>query len=232
MARWLLGATALCLAIPAGHASAQTVEVAPFGGYRFGGDLFERVTGQAVDLDGAPVVGGVVNVALHEGLWFEGLYSHQAARVTVGDAPGVPSRRWRVVVDHWLAGGLQEFGEGPARPFLTGMLGLTRYVAEDDNEIRFVVSAGGGVKLHPAQRFGIRLDGRVFTTFADIDGRAIACSPGVCFFSIHADVVWQAEFSAGLVVTLGPSPRRPGAAAGVRTPGRPDSPRRTRRMPG
>ncbi|HET7218834.1 MAG TPA: hypothetical protein VFJ02_12350, partial [Vicinamibacterales bacterium] len=198
MPRWLLVATTLWMAIAVREASAQTVEVAPFGGYRFGGDLFERVTGQPVDLDGAPAAGGLVNVAIGDGLWFEGLYSHQAARVTVGDSPGVPSRRWRIVVDHWLAGGLQEFGEGRARPFLTGLLGLTRYAADKDNEIRFVVSAGGGVKLQPAPRVGIRLDGRVFTTFTDVDGRAIACSPGACFFAFHADVVWQAEFSAGV----------------------------------
>jgi hypothetical protein len=42
--------------------SAQTVEFAPLAGYRFGGDLFELVTNRPVDLDGAPVVGGAVNV--------------------------------------------------------------------------------------------------------------------------------------------------------------------------
>ena len=223
MARWLPVATLLCLMIPARLVAAQTVEVAPLGGYRFGGDLFERVTGQPVDLDGAAVVGGVLNVALHDGLWFEGLYTHQAARVTVDETAGIPAKRWRIVVDHWLAGGLQEFGEGRARPFLTGMLGLTRYAAEDDNEIRFVVSAGGGVKLQAAPRLGLRLDGRVFTTFADVDGRAIACSPGACFFAFHADVVWQAEFSAGLVVTFGPSPRPANAATRRRAAVRSDS---------
>ena len=191
----------LCLAMAA-RVSAQTVEIAPFGGYRFGGDLFERVTGQAVDLDGAPVAGGVVNIALDEGLWIEGLFSHQQAKVTVDATPFAPAKEWRIVVDHWLAGGLQEFGIGRARPFLTGLLGLTRYAAESDNEIRFVVSAGGGVKLRPTRHVGLRLDGRVFTTFADVDGRAIACSPGACFFAFHADIVWQAEFSAGLVVAF------------------------------
>jgi hypothetical protein len=193
--------TILCVAT-AVSASAQTVEIVPFGGYRFGGDLFERVTGQQVDLDGGSVVGGALNIALHDGLWVEGLYSHQDARVDVEASPFVPAKRWRIVVDHWMAGGLQEFGSGRARPFLTGLLGLTRYAAEGDNEIRFVVSAGGGVKLRPTRNVGLRLDGRVFTTFADVDGRAIACSPGACFFAFHADIVWQAEFTAGLVVAF------------------------------
>jgi hypothetical protein len=131
--------------------SAQTVDVAPFGGCRFGGDFFERVTGQPVDLDGAAVLGGVLNVAMHDGLWFEGLFTHQEARVTGPGVGSVPNTRWTVTVDHWMAGGLQEFGYGRARPFLTGLLGLTRYGAEGDNEIRFVVSAGGGVKLRPTR---------------------------------------------------------------------------------
>ena len=199
--RTRIAITILCVAT-AVNASAQTVEIVPFGGYRFGGDLFERVTGQQVDLDGGPVVGGVLNIALDDGLWIEGLLSHQDARVDVEASAFVPAKRWRIVVDHWMAGGLQEFGSGRARPFLTGLLGLTRYAAEDDNEIRFVVSAGGGVKLRPMRNIGLRLDGRVFTTFADVDGRAIACSPGACFFAFHADIVWQAEFTAGLVIAF------------------------------
>ena len=191
-----------CLAWQPLSASAQTVEVAPFGGYRLGGDFFERVTGQPVDLDGAPAVGAVVNVAMTEGLWIEGLFTHQQARVSVDGRADLPPSRWKITVDHWLAGGLQEFGHGRARPFLTGLLGLTRYAAEGDNEIRFVVSAGGGVKLRPTRRVGLRLDGRVFATFADVNGRAIACTPGYCLLALDAEVVWQGEFSAGVVVSF------------------------------
>lgn len=190
------------LACHATGALAQTVEVSPFAGYRFGGDFFERVTGQPVDLDGAPAIGGIVNVAMHDGLWFEGLFTHQDAQVSVPGGPLAPPARWRITVDHWLGGGLQEFGQGRARPFLTGMLGLTRYGAQGDNEIRFVLSAGGGVKLRPTRHLGGRLDGRVHATFADIDGRTIVCSPGFCLVALSTDVVWQAEFSAGLVIAF------------------------------
>jgi len=184
----------------ASSASAQTVEIAPFAGYRLGGDFFERVTSQPVDLDGAPVVGGALNVAMRNGLWFEGLFTHQEARVTVPGVGLAAPVRWRITVDHWMAGGLQEFGRGRARPFLTGLLGLTRYAGGEDNEIRFTVSAGGGVHLRPATHFGFRLDGRVFATFADVEGRAIACSPGICLVAFDAEIVWQFEGSAGVVV--------------------------------
>jgi hypothetical protein len=181
----------------------QTTEVSPFVGYRFGGGFFERVTNQPVDLDGAPVAGGVINVAMHDGLWFEGLFTRQEARVDVPGSLLSPPTRRRITVDHWFAGGLQELGTSPmVRPFLTGLLGLTRYAAAGDNEIRFAIGAGGGVKLRPTRHLGARLDGRVFTTFVDVNGRALLCSPGLCLVAVEADVVWQAEFSAALVVAF------------------------------
>ena len=186
------------LSIPA---SAQPVEIAPVGGYRFGGGFFEQVTQQQVDLDGAPVFGIVVNVPLHDGLFVEAFASHQQGSVTVPESATAPSTRWRIDVDHFQVGGLQEFFDRRrTRPFLTGLLGLTRYAADGDNEIRFTASAGGGVKLMPVPRFGLRLDGRLFATFVEVEGRAIACSPGICLVAFNANIVWQAEFTAALVV--------------------------------
>ena len=187
-----------------GTSQAQTVEVTPSFGYRFGGDLFERVVGQPVDLDGAHTVGGMVNVRFRQpGLFAEALFTHQEARLTVPRGLFAPPKDWRITVDHWQGGGLQEFGNSQRmRPFLTGLLGLTRYAAEGDSEIRFAVGGGGGVKLMPLRHVGVRLDGRVFATFADIDGRGLACTVGVCLIALNTDMVWQLEFTAGLVVAF------------------------------
>ena len=183
-------------------ARAQAVEISPLIGYRFGGVFFERITGRPVDLDGSRTVGAVVNVMFREpGLFAEALFTHQEARLTFRDGPFSAPSNSQITVDHVQGGGLQEFGASRrVRPFLTGVVGLTHYAAVGDHEIRFTVAAGAGVKLMPARHFGLRLDGRVFATFADLDGRAIACSPGVCLLAFNADLVWQAEFSAGLIV--------------------------------
>jgi hypothetical protein len=182
-------------------ASAQTLELMPFAGYRFGGDFFELVSRHPIDADGAAAVGAVVNVPLGDGLHVEGLFTHQHARVTTTDVFG-NHLGWNVTVDHWQAGGLQELRRDRVRPFLTGLVGLSRYAVEGDSELRFVAGAGGGVKLFPLSRFGVRLDGRLFATFVDVGGRAVACSAGPCFIALDADVIWQAEFSAGLVVRV------------------------------
>ena len=186
--------TAVCvcalIAAGAGDVSAQAVEVSPIAGTRAGGDLFEVAAGRALDVDFAPVVGGALNVDLGEGLSFEGIYTHQWTKQS----------ELRLTTDQWLAGGRQEFGLGRARPFLSGLLGLTRYAANGDGEIRFTLAAGGGLKVAMQRHLGLRLDSRVSTTFVDAEARAIACSPGMCLVAGNAALVWQIEFSGGLVV--------------------------------
>jgi hypothetical protein len=177
------------------------LEIAPFGGYRFGGDFFELVTGQRVDLDGAPVWGIAVDVPLaHQGLSFEALFTHQHANLTVPSAITALPRRWHITVEHWQAGVLQEINGGRARPFIDVMAGLTRYSGEGDNEFRFAASLGAGAKLLPSERFGIRMESRVFATLVDAAG-ALVCAGG-CLLALSADVVWQWEFSAGLIVRI------------------------------
>jgi hypothetical protein len=189
-----------CLWAQASILSAQGAEVSPFVGYRFGGDFFELITGQRVDLDGAPALGFVLDVPLANGLHAEGLFTHQDAEVVLPGQFSRPATRWRMSVDHWQAGGLQEFDGDRLRPFLTGTLGLTRYAAEADSEFRFTLGAGGGMKVFLTRHLGLRLDGRAFATFLDADASLIACSPGACFLALRTDVVWQAEFTAGVVV--------------------------------
>jgi hypothetical protein len=191
-----------CLAALASNLSAQSVEIAPFVGYRFGGDFFELITGRPVDLDGAAALGASVDLPISNGLHFEGLFSHQEAEFVAPPTAFRPATPWHISVDYWQAGALQEFSGGPVRPFMTGLLGLTRYAAEADSEVRFTLGGGGGTKLFPSRRIGVRLDGRLFATFVDAGGSIIACSPGFCWLAVRAHVVWQAEFAAGMVIRL------------------------------
>jgi hypothetical protein len=192
-------AALLVVALPCA-AAAQAVEVSPFVGYRFGGDFFEIVTGRPVDTDGTRSLGIAVDLPFDKDLQFEALYTHQHARLELSNSTFGPAGVWRVNVDHWQAGGLREFDTGTTRPFLTGTLGLTRYSGNGDSELRFGLGAGGGVKLLPTPRVGLRLDGRVFTTFVDANVGFLACTVGTCLVGFNANLVWQAEFSAALVV--------------------------------
>jgi hypothetical protein len=181
---------------------AQGVEIGLLGGYRFGGDLFEIAAAHQLDNDGAPALGVVVDVPLGDGLHLEGSFSHQQLDVLGPIPPFGPPAIWRITVDQWQGGGLQEFRGGRIRPFATGLLGLTRYAAEADSELRFMVGAGGGVKLLPTSHVGIRLDGRLFATFVDAAASTIACGRAGCLVALHVNIAWQAELTAGIVVRI------------------------------
>jgi len=200
-ARGRLVGTTIVIALLAwsAPASAQGVEIAPFGGYRFGGDLFELAAGHSLDADGAPALGVVLDFPLWSGFQIEGLVSRQESDVFVPLVPSGALARRRISVDQWHGGALQEFIDGPVRPFLTSTFGLTRYAADFDTEVRFALSVGGGVKLFPSSHVGLRLDSRVIATFVDASGNAFACTPGACLIALHVNVAWQAEFSAGVV---------------------------------
>ena len=191
-------------AFAAAPALAQPAEVSVLGGYRFGGSLVEAAAPHRVDSDGAPAIGIVFDLPVSEGFQFEALFTHQQESVVLVPIDGfAPSTRYSTSIDHWQAGGLQELeGSRRVRPFLTGMLGLTRYGVEADHAIRFTVGGGGGVKMFPRSRVGVRLDGRVFATLVDAEALAVACVQGGCVLAIHLDMAWQVEFTAGLVVRL------------------------------
>ncbi len=199
-----VGAIALLLCafprLAAGQHGGDRVEVMAFGGYRFGGDFYEIATRRPVDADGAPSFGIVLSIPFTRETQIEALFSHQQAHFTVPATADAPATRFRVTVDHYQVGGLSEFGTGRARPFLSGLLGLTRYEASGDNELRFSASASGGVKLFPTRHLGARLDGRVFATLVDAEADVLVCGPGLCVGSIDASFVWQAEFTAGVVI--------------------------------
>jgi hypothetical protein len=167
---------------------AQGVEIAPFIGFRGGSGFYEAAPRLRSGHD-SQALGVIVDVPLSGGLKFEAAFSHQ--------------KSGPLSTDHWQAGGLQEYLSGGARPFVTGILGLTRYATGADSEIRFTAGAGGGVTLGGSAPVGVRLDGRVFATFLDAQGTALACGGnGRCFVALHVNVAWQAEFTAALVLRV------------------------------
>ena len=185
-------------------ARAQGIELSPSVGYR-AGDVFDITVPAAYStVDRMPAVGVVLDVPLWEGLQIEGVFSHQAVSILAYPDSFSPPARLHGAVDHWEGGALQEYMGGAVRPFTTGVLGITRYAIEGDNEIRFTVGGGGGVKLFPTKHIGVRLDGRVYATFLDAETTNGICGGNGCLLGIHLNMAWQVEFTAGVVVRLGP----------------------------
>jgi|GEM_PF-859965 len=191
------------LAAPA-VARAQTVEITPFGGYRVGGSIGE-VGGRAVeDDDGGPSVGVIVDVVFGspiDGLKVEGLFSRERANLRVNAGLLDPPTHVRVEVDQIHVGGIQELGDGRIRPFLAGLLGLTRYAVPGDTEVRFSVGMGAGAKFFATRNVGLRLDARGYMTIVDAGGAGV-CGGYGCAIAYRVNPAFQGDFTVGLIVAF------------------------------
>lgn len=193
----------LTLVLTASAATAQTVEIVPFGGYRLGGTIGQVSTGTVVDDDGGASFGVVVDVvfgSLTDGLRVEGVFSHEEARLKVRQGLLDSPTFVRAYVDQLLVGGSQDLLDGRVRPFLSGLLGLTRYAVPGDTEVRFAVGVGTGLKAYLTRNLGLRLDARGYMTIVDLSGTAI-CSGG-CAIQFNTNPAFQADLTAGLLIAF------------------------------
>ena len=201
-------AAALCasavIAVLPLSAHAQRVEITPFGGYRVGGGIAEVNSREVIDDDGGPSLGVIVNVVfggLSDGLKVEGVFSREQTDLRVRSGIFDPPGAVRVEVDQLLVGGIQDLSDGRVRPFLSGLLGITRYAVPGDTEVRFAVGVGTGVKLYATRHIGLRLDARGYMTVIDLGGAGV-CGGFGCAIAFNVSPAFQADFTAGLLVAF------------------------------
>jgi hypothetical protein len=186
----------LALAIGAVPAQAQTVQLAPFAGFQFGGS-FVTPAGAAFELHDSLDYGGGLDVAISSS-WRVGLlYSRQDTELR---GPG-PS--FDLSVERLMASLVEERGEGTdARFFGEALFGVTRFVSGlggYDTDSRFTLGVGLGLKRFFSEHFGVRGQVRGLYTFTEADG-GVFCVNGECLFLFSGSGLWQGEVSGGLVI--------------------------------
>jgi len=131
----------------------------------------------------------------------EGLFSRESTELALGGGAFEPSGRVRVEVDHLQVGGVHDFSAGRARPFLAGLVGLTRYAAPDGAEVRFSAGVGTGAKFFATSHIGLRLDARVYITVLGIGGAGV-CGGNGCAIAFRVSPAFQGDLTAGLIVAF------------------------------
>ena len=187
----------------ASRATAQSVEIAPFAGYRLGWGVSDVGDAPVVDDDGGVSFGIVANIPIGppaDGFKFEVLFSREQARVKIQPTFFSPPVTANVEVDHMLVGVQQELDNSRARAFISGLAGFTRYAAGGDREIRLSVGLGAGGKFFVTRHLGLRLEARGYMTMVDLGGRAV-CSGG-CVLVFNANPVFQADITAGVILAF------------------------------
>ncbi len=191
----------------ASQAMAQELEITPFAGYMWGGNL--RVyTGELRAGDG-PNYGLALNYSLTPGTQLEGFWFIQSAKMKFIEY-GLYENETSVFdlnTNYIHVGILREMNDGQVvRPFGTFSMGTTIFNSKDSfysSIWRFSVGLGAGAKFYFSDRFGFRLQGRLLLPIY-FSGAGVWCgTSGNCNYGISsATIIAQGDISAGFIIVI------------------------------
>lgn len=202
-AAWMLWAACLAAGLP--HADyTDTIEIAPFYGYRFGGEFEDADTGAELDIRDSPCWGGVLDIRWSKVTQLEFYYSHQETELRSDADLFAPTKLFDLDVDYYHVGGTVIIPQGRWQPFVGATVGAT-YLAPDapdtDSLTEFSLGLGGGVRFFPVEHLGLYLAGRGLFTFME-GSVAFRSESGATTVVIHSDGFWQVELQAGLILAF------------------------------
>jgi len=178
---------------------AQAVDIVPFVGFRFGGDVGTQpgngaVGPSSVTLDSSVSYGGVVDIPLSQPRSLELYYSHQPTKLSGSSAIGdVTMNVLHVGLVDSLPSADQQLSW-----LLIGTVGATQLSANNGSATRSSIGLGGGFEWMATEHLGLRGDLRALLTFSGSGGGSASCGGG-CSVSFHGSLVAQGELSLGIV---------------------------------
>jgi hypothetical protein len=184
------------VAFPTLTARSQTVEISPFYGWRWGGDV-EAGTGEELSLDSGQAYGVDVLYGPRDSeIKMELLWSHQDSGIDLdGDTMDVN-------IDQFMIGGIYEERYGRVSGYLSLMVGASVFDAEgSDMDARFAVSVGGGVKYFITKNIALRGDVRGYCTVTESESSFISTG-GVTLVQFTGSTFWQGEVTAGVTIAF------------------------------
>jgi len=195
----LLGIWLASSALPA-----QAVDVVPFAGFRFGGDVTTQplqasTESNSLSLNAALSYGAVVDIPLYELRSLEIYYSRQPTTISPSGTNLTGSRDVTVTVLHvGLVDAYQSDDDPRLSWLLFGTFGGTQLSAGGETETKPSIGLGGGVLWMASKHIGIRGDIRALITFSGNSSTTALCNGG-CNVAFTSSVVAQGEMSVGLV---------------------------------
>ena len=177
---------------------AQAVDVVPFVGFRFGGDVGTQQIGTtaptSTTINASESFGGVIDIPLSQPRAAELYYSRQQTKLSGNSSIGdVTMSVFHVGLVDSIPSADQQLSW-----LLAGTLGATELSGRDGSATRPSIGLGGGFIWMASDHIGLRGDLRALITFSGSGGGSAACGGG-CSVSFHGSVVAQGELSLGLV---------------------------------
>lgn len=186
--------------VAATASQAQTVNVSPFAGYRFGGSLQNTTTGNSMSIEDAMSYGIELDIDPTEsGLKLSLLWSQQDTSLNLG-SPSYSEQDLNV--SEFMVGAIQELYDDKFRPYVGAYLGASYFdMPAYDDELYFGFGIVVGMNYYFTRNVGVNLGLRGFGTVVDSTGGFI-CADGVCLAEWSADVVWQGEVSGSIFISF------------------------------
>jgi opacity protein-like surface antigen len=182
----------------------STLEFTPFAGHRFGGAFEFDNRYNNINLENSADWGFTISRSASDYTRYEFLYSHQDT--SLADTTD-PNNAFGLDIHYLHLGGTvdvySDYSQEKITPYITGGLGMTIMNPSHqgyDDETRFSLSVGGGLKWYPTQRLGIRLEMRGYSTLID-SSETLFCDPG-CNLTIEGDAFPQFETNLGLIFSF------------------------------
>lgn len=183
---------------------AQSIEITPTYGYQFGGKLL-GIRGD-FRIESNPAYG--VNLEIGSDnlpLKITAFWLRQDSRGTYQEFGQREEYLWDVATEYFQIGATKEGGDGSVVPFGTFTLGATNFAPKTgdySDELRFSATFGGGVKVFPTEKLGIRLHIRMLMPF-QYGGGGLWCGTGGCGVNAGATTTFiQGEAGGGVVLKL------------------------------
>lgn len=182
---------------------AQTTRfgVAPFYGYRFGGEVQDPTTDTKYSFKDAPAYGLFLDYApLDYYGRFELLWSRQDSSVDFQGNNGLGNVG--LTIDVIQAGAVAEYGSERLRGYVSAHLGATHFSTYGyGDDTKFSFSIGGGVKAFITKNIFLRADLCGFGTVTEAQGSFIYIN-GVTVAAFSGTALWQGQVSVGIGFTF------------------------------
>ena len=197
----LLGILVVLLVAAAAPVEAQRIEITPFVGYQFGGELDEIGDETTTrKLDQGTTWGLILDVGITDLDQVEFYYSTQGTDLNRGVESAVG-----VTVDHFQIGAIHQYAPNrPVNPYIGITLGASRFEINGDSDTRFSGAVTGGVKMVVSDHLGFRFDGRFFGI--STGSNPITCSEELCIGYPDTSIIWQYAVNAGVIIHFGGKP--------------------------
>jgi hypothetical protein len=186
-----------------GSHPASKFELVPMGGYAWtmSMDVYTGYNYGELDFSDAAYYGGALDINVNSASSKTGqvrlMYRRSDGELqlrAVGYDADVDA-----AVEYWHIGGLGGLRKGKTMPFTAITLGGTRLIVGDEDDWKFSMIFGLGVKVYTSERMGLMIQGNFPITFTDSWG-GVTVGTGGAGVAIGGTGVAQFDIGGGLII--------------------------------